>query len=527
MNDVKGLSLIGFSEGQAGGGARPYDSAGREHFGPEFAWALPEEVSKAIRLAKEASPVWAALDPKTRAEFLREIAKGIEDKAARIVELATRETALPAARIQGEIGRTTGQLRLFAMLVEEGWWRDARIDHADPTRKPVPKPDVRSMLVPLGPVAVFSSSNFPLAFSVAGGDTASAFAAGCPVIVKAHQGHLATSEFVGRIVVEAVRKCGLPEGSFSLLFGPGRTVGMALVKDPAIQAVGFTGSRSGGRALMDAAASRPSPIPVYAEMGSINPLVILPGALRDRSESLAVGLAGSVTLGVGQFCTNPGLVILEKGAETDAFLVQLGAELAKVGPGAMLTESICHEFHEGLNRFGKISGIEIRTRVDAPEGKAGAVLFSTTGENFLAHPDLLEEVFGPATLAVVCDGPAGVDAVVGALDGQLTGTLHAGTGDNHRAQKLFPLLGEKVGRLVYNGFPTGVEVCHAMNHGGPYPATADGRSTSVGTRAITRFARPMCWQNMPEELLPAELRESNPLRLFRLINGRWQNQIGD
>ena len=527
MNDVKGCSLIGFSDGLQGGGARPYDSASREFFGPEFAWASPGEVSTAIRLAKEAAPVMGSLDSKARADFLRAIAKGIEDKAARIVELATRETALPAARIQGEIGRTTGQLRLFALLVEEGWWRDARIDHADPTRKPVPKPDVRSMLVPLGPVAVFSSSNFPLAFSVAGGDTASAFAAGCPVVVKAHQGHLATSEFVGRIVVDAVRQCGLPEGTFSLLFGPGRTVGMALVKDPAIQAVGFTGSRSGGRALMDAAASRARPIPVYAEMGSINPLVILPGALRDRSESLAAGLAGSVTLGVGQFCTNPGLIILEKGAETDAFLVQLGAELAKVNPGAMLTESICQEFHEGLVRFTGIAGMEVRVKIEAGKGQAGAVLLSTTGENFLARPELLEELFGPATLAVVCDGPAGVDAVIAALDGQLTGTIHAGTGDNDRAKVLYPLLAEKVGRLVHNGFPTGVEVCHAMNHGGPYPATADGRSTSVGTRAITRFARPMCWQNAPEELLPPELKESNPLRIFRLNNGRWNNLTGD
>ncbi len=525
MNSIMGVSLIGFARGQVGGGARPYDPNKREFFGPEFTWARPEEVSSAIQKAKDAAPVLAALGHKPKSDFLQLIAKGIEDNSARIIELATRETALPAGRIQGEIGRTTGQLRLFAKLVEEGWWRDVRVDHADPTRKPVPKPDVRSMLVPLGPVAVFSSSNFPLAFSVAGGDTASAFAAGCPVIVKAHQGHLATSELVGTLIVDAVRQSGLPEGTFSLLFGPGRTVGIDLVTHPAIQAVGFTGSRSGGRALMDAAAARKQPIPVYAEMGSINPMVILPGALVDRSQSLAVGLAGSVTLGNGQFCTNPGLIILEAGSQSDIFLQQLGSELAKVIPAAMLTESICHEFIAGLAKFTELPEIKVHTRVDVTNGQVGPTLLTTSGQDFLGQPALLEELFGPTTIAVLCNGIEEIIEVVKALDGQLTGTIHAGPEDNPQIKILYPILAGKVGRLVHNGFPTGVEVCHAMNHGGPYPASADGRSTSVGTRAITRFTRPMCWQNFPECLLPEELKESNPLGLFRLVNGTWNKDL--
>lgn len=527
MADIRGVSLIGFQEAAEGKGARAYDPATGEFFGPEFAWASDAEVEKAIQLAGQAAPVWAALDRRAKAGFLRALAQGIEAKSARIIDLATRETALPAARIQGEIGRTCGQLKLFAMLVEEGWWRDCRIDHADPTRQPVPKPDVRSMLVPLGPVAVFSSSNFPLAFSVAGGDTASAFAAGCPVIVKAHQGHMATSECVGRIVVEAVRTAGLPEGSFSLVFGPGRTVGMKLVKHPLIQAIGFTGSRAGGRALMDAAAARSHPIPVYAEMGSINPVVVLPGALSERMDAIASGLAGSVTLGVGQFCTNPGLILLEKGAAADAFLAKVADHLAKVAPGAMLTESICHEFREGLARFSSLEGVEVRTRVESGPRQAGAALLATTEANFLKQPSLLEEVFGPATLAVLCDSLQGIGRVIAALDGQLTGTIHFGLQDEDHLGALSAQLGQKVGRLVFNGFPTGVEVCHAMNHGGPYPATSDGRSTSVGTRAITRFTRPLCWQNAPEFLLPEPLRESNSLGILRLENGRWGKNLGD
>lgn len=527
MADIRGVSLIGFGEGAEGKGARPYDPGSGEFFGPEFAWASDAEVAKAIALADSASSYWANLGPRPKAAFLRAIAQGIEAKSARIVELATRETALPAARIQGEIGRTCGQLKLFAMLVEEGWWRDCRIDHADPTRQPVPKPDVRSMLVALGPVAVFSSSNFPLAFSVAGGDTASAFAAGCPVIVKAHQGHMATSELVGRIITDCVRSSGLPEGTFSLLFGPGRTVGMKLVKDPAIKAVGFTGSRSGGRALMDAAAARPHPIPVYAEMGSINPVVILPGAINERQDAIASGLAGSVTLGVGQFCTNPGLILLEKGPAAEAFLAKLGEHLSRVTPGAMLTESICHEFREGLARFSSVSGVEVRTRVESGPRQAGAALLVTNQENFLKQTDLLEEVFGPATLAILCDSREGMLKVLKGLDGQLTGTIQYGVSDENSVSEVIQVLGEKVGRIVFNGFPTGVEVCHAMNHGGPYPATADGRSTSVGTRAVTRFARPQCWQNSPEEFLPDELKEANPLSIFRLSNGRWFKYEGD
>jgi len=457
-----------------------------------------------------------------RAEFLRLIASLVEANSTTLVERANLETALPAARLQGEIGRTCGQLRLFATLIEEGWWLDARIDHANADRKPVPKPDVRSMLQPLGPVAVFSSSNFPFAFSVAGGDTASALAAGCPVIVKPHQGHLGTSDAVGSLIQQAARETGAPEGVFSMLFGPGRDVGMALVKHPLIKAVGFTGSRAGGRALMDASAARPEPIPVYAEMGSINPVFILPGALQQNAEALATGLHGSVTLGVGQFCTNPGLVFIEPKPPADAFMKKLESLMAATAPGTMLTPSICSEYHAGIEKFSETGGVRRVTKPsDAKKnGEARATLFATDAETFLVKHELMDEIFGPSTLVVRCDSRSQMLAAAQLLEGQLTATIHGTAQDFAANVDLLAILETKVGRLVCNGYPTGVEVCHAMNHGGPYPATADGRSTSVGTRAIVRFARPVCYQNFPDNALPDELKESNPLGLWRLVDGQ-------
>ena len=522
---LQGCSLIGAGKApHRGQGASALEPATGAVLPPEYSWASHEDVESAVKLAEAAFEKFRALPPARRAEFLKAIAQGIESNAAVIVERAHQETALPQARLTGEIGRTCGQLRLFAGLIEEGSWLDARIDHADPARTPVPKPDVRSMLVPVGPVVVFSSSNFPLAFSVAGGDTASALAAGCPVIVKPHQGHLGTSELVGRIIQDAAKATGMPVGVFSLLYGPGRDVGMALVKHPAIKAVGFTGSRAGGRALMDAAAARPDPIPVYAEMGSINPVFLLHAALAERAEAIAQGFQASVTLGVGQFCTNPGLVVTPAGADTERFLAALTPLLAATPTGAMLTPSICEEYRAGIERFAAVPGVKQVARVAVDQASAGniagAALFRTTGANFLAHPHLMDEVFGPSSLIVEVASDAEALEVAKALEGQLTATIHATEAELGTHHELVETLATRAGRLLVNGFPTGVEVCHAMHHGGPYPATSEGRTTSVGSRAIERFVRPLCLQNFPQSALPDALREGNPLNILRLVDGK-------
>ena len=491
---------------------------------PDYSIATSDEVECAARLADRAFAEYRHWEPKRRAALLRRIAEVFEAGVAAILERANQETALPLPRLQGEAARTCGQLRLFATLLEDGWWQDARIDHGDPGRKPLPKPDVRSMLAPLGPVAVFSSSNFPLAFSVAGGDTASALAAGCPVIVKPHQGHPGTSELVGLVVNQAAHESGAPEGIFSMLYGPGREVGIALVKHPLIKAVGFTGSRAGGRALMDAAAARPEPIPVYAEMGSINPVFFLPGALEAAAETLAAGLHASVTLGVGQFCTNPGLAFVQSGPAAEKFLKKLETLMAATPAGTMLTDSICSEYHAGIEKFSRVHGVrrvgELKARGSSNGAEAQATLFVTEAEIFLKNHSLMDEVFGPSTLIVRCSSGSEMLAAAEKLEGQLTATVHGTAEELGANPELVAILETKVGRLLWNGFPTGVEVCHAMMHGGPYPATADGRSTSVGTRAIARFLRPVCYQNWPDAALPDALKESNPLGLWRLVDGK-------
>ncbi len=523
---LSGTSLIGMSRGATGAAAAyALDPTSGKSLEPGYHWATPAEIDRATELAVAAFESLSKTSAAARAQLLRAIAEGIERNAPEIGARATLETALPPARIAGETARTCGQLRLFASLVEDGWWLDARIDHADPTRAPVPKPDVRSMLRPLGPVAVFSSSNFPLAFSVAGGDTASALAAGCPVIVKPHQGHLGTSELVGLVVRDAVRRCELPEGTFSMLFGPGREVGIALVKHPRIKAVGFTGSRSGGRALMDAAAVRPDPIPVFAEMGSINPVFLLPGALAKRGGEIAKGLHASVTLGVGQFCTNPGLVFCHEGPDYESFLAQLSDLIRFTPPGVMLTPSIRDEYRAGVQRFANLTGVRQHAKAGcepaATDMQCAAALFVTTGAEFLRNDELGDEVFGPATLVVKVASRQQMVDCARKLDGQLTATLQADADEVAVYADLISILETKAGRLLVNGFPTGVEVCHAMNHGGPYPATSDGRSTSVGTRAIQRFARPVCFQNFPDAALPPELQAANPLGIARLVDGQW------
>lgn len=509
MKDLKGTSIIGFDRGALNGGTlQGFNPATGEDLPPIYHSASAAEVDRAARLAHAAFAAYSQTTGAERARLLRRIAENIETLGDELIIRASAETALPEPRLRTETARTCNQLRLFADLVEEGSWVDARIDHGDRERKPLPKPDVRSMLRPIGPVVVFGASNFPLAFSVAGGDTASALAAGCPVVVKAHHAHPGTSELVGLAVYEAVKSCGLPEGVFSLLYDAGVDVGTALVKHPLIKAGGFTGSRAGGRALFDIASSRPEPIPFYAEMSSVNPVFILPGALRERSDQIASGLHASVTLGAGQFCTNPGLIMLADNQDSDAFVNKLGELMAGTVEQTMLTRAISSTYRNG-----------VAARMDhaALQTVGPSALFKTTAADFLAHPELAEELFGPSTLVVTYTDQ--IIELVKALEGQLTATIH-GSEDDLRANKdLIDLLATKAGRLVFNGFPTGVEVGHAMVHGGPYPATSDGRYTSVGTRAIFRFTRQVCFQDFPNAALPSELREENPLGIWRMVDG--------
>ena len=519
--NLTGASFVGYDR-VAGTGRtfQGYNPAAALPLPQEYASASAATVDAAARLARDAAPQFARLSARRRGEWLRAIAAALEAGAGDLAAIAHQETALPLPRLQGEIARTCGQLRFYAAWAEEGSCLDARIDHADPARKPLPKPDVRSVLRPLGPVAVFGSSNFPFAYSVAGGDTASALAAGCPVIVKAHPAHPGTSERTAAAVVAAARATGMPDGAFSLLFDAGHEVGAALVKHPAVRAVGFTGSLRGGRALMDLAAARPEPIPVYAEMGSVNPVFILPGALAERGPELAAGLHASATLGVGQFCTNPGLHVLPSTAHTRPFLTKLGELMAETPPGPMLTPGICDNYRRGVQRLVEAFGVGVIGR--APEGGAhlgAAHVFSTDARTFLADRALAAEVFGPSTLAVVCAEGDELLAVARSLEGQLTASVHGTDADFAQHGPLLAALEERAGRLVFNGFPTGVEVCHAMVHGGPYPATSDSRTTSVGTRAALRFLRPVCYQGAPDALLPEELREANPLGLLRLVDG--------
>jgi NADP-dependent aldehyde dehydrogenase len=518
---LEGLSLIGGSCGARGGkvftGVNPATGVALP---AEFHSAAIAEVDAAVKLASEAFVSYSRWSGKERAALLNRIAELLEANAALIVERGNLETALPAARLQGELARTCFQLRFYGEAAASGLCVGARIDRADPNRKPQPKPDLRSMMIPLGPVVVFGASNFPLAYSVAGGDTASALAAGCPVIVKAHPAHPGTSEIVGQLVTQAGRELNAPVGVFSLLFDAGHEVGVALVKHPLVKAVGFTGSRSGGRALMDIAAARPEPIPVYAEMGSVNPVFILAEAVNTKAEEIAVGLHGSVTLGVGQFCTNPGLVFVEAGDGAKRFLAKLEELMKSTASGTMLTAGLCAAYRRGVEKFSQTAGVRsdaaVATDVGSGQAQAKAALFIASAETFFANHRLMDEVFGPSTLVVDCASRAQMLAAAKQLEGQLTATIHATPEELSANRELIETLARKAGRLVFNGFPTGVEVAHAMTHGGPYPATSDGRSTSVGTRAIERFLRPVSFQNFPDAALPAELQESNPLKLARL-----------
>lgn len=498
---------------------RAVDPATGEPIPPDFETSPLAEVDEAIGRADRAFAEYGRLSGRGRGDLLRRIAAHLEAGREELTGRARQETALPAARLESELGRTCGQLRMFAGLVEEGSWVDARIDRPDPGRQPLPKPDVRSLLRPLGPVAVFGAANFPLAFSVAGGDTASALAAGCPVLAVAHSSHPGTAELAARAITRAVEESGLPEGVFALFFSDDYAVGQRLAGHPLVKAVGFTGSRQGGLALARIAAERPQPIPVFAEMSSVNPVFLLPGALRERGEAIAAGLQASVTLGVGQFCTSPGLVVVEAGAAERSWSARLGELLAAAPAGTMLNPGIHAAYRQGL-AARREQGVECLAEGDSTAFQGAPALFRTDAATFLKDEALGAEIFGPATLVVTHERRQELLALARSLEGQLTATLHGTPEDLEEHRDLVEILERRVGRLVFNAFPTGVEVGPAMVHGGPFPATSDGRSTSVGTRAVLRFVRPVCYQGFPDAALPEELRDGNPLGLWRQVDGR-------
>lgn len=522
---LHGKSLVAAKPRPAGPATfSAYSPAQATRLEPLFEEAGTALIQEAVEAAQNAFPEFRKTTPEQRAVFLETIASEILALGDALLERAHHETGLPLERLSGERGRTVGQLRLFAELLREGSWCDARIDSALPERTPLPRPDLRRVLLPLGPVAVFGASNFPLAFSVAGGDTASALAAGCPVVVKGHPAHPGTGELVAGAVSAAAHLCGLPAGVFSLLQSSRNEIAIALVRHPGIRAVGFTGSHRAGRALMDAASSRPEPVPVFAEMSSLNPVFVLPGALQERSAQIADGLKNSLTMGVGQFCTKPGLTFVVAGQAADAFKESLNAAFQSTVPGTMLHPGIRDAYARSIEALRKTPGLDLSGQsgleADPARTQGRPALFVTSADTFRATPSLADEVFGPAGILVEAAGFPDLLALANELDGQLTATLHAAESDLPQLQALTAVLERKAGRVVFNGFPTGVEVSPAMQHGGPYPATSDSRFTSVGTAAIQRWVRPVCYQNFPASALPPELQDNNPLGLMRLVNGR-------
>ncbi|ULC60716.1 aldehyde dehydrogenase (NADP(+)) [Flaviramulus sp. BrNp1-15] len=521
------MSLTGqnFIEGTLSGqGTKTFlainPSNGKE-LSTSFYEATQQEINEAVEKANEAFSIYSKKSGKEKAEFLDAIADEILNLGDTLIERCCAESGLPEGRITGERGRTMNQLKLFANVLREGSWVDARIDTAIPDRQPVPKPDIRSMQKPLGVVGVFGASNFPLAFSVAGGDTASALASGCPIIVKAHPSHPGTCELIANAINKAVEKTNMPKGVFSMVHGKSVAVGMGIVQHPLVKAIGFTGSYKGGKAIFDAANNRPEPIPVYAEMGSTNPVFILPNALRERGEEIAQGLTGSVTLGVGQFCTNPGLVFLNDDASVTGFQEKVSQNFKAVEANTMLNSGVKSAFDSGIKNLSNKNQIELLAQgKESNEGfKGSAHVFKTSAKYFLTEDSLEEEVFGPSTITITADSKDELLASAKKMKGHLTATLFATDEDLKSYMDLIQILEQKVGRLIINNFPTGVEVCHSMVHGGPFPATTNSRSTSVGTGAITRFTRPMCYQNFPQNLLSDELKDNNPLGIFRIVNG--------
>ena len=519
---LKGMQIIA-SEFCASGnrGFAAVNPATGDVLEPRFSEASSEEIDSAVQAAADAFDQYRMLPIEQRATFLEDIGHELTACAPELIARTHAETALPENRLEGELNRTVNQLKLFAGTVRRGCFVAARIDRGLPERQPAAKPDIRTMLVPLGPVAVFGAGNFPLAFSVAGGDTASALAAGCPVVFKGHPAHPGACELAGQAIVNAIRKNGIPPGVFSLLHAEGADAGAALVNHPMIRAVAFTGSLSGGRALYDLGCSRPEPIPVFAEMGSSNPVFVLPGALADRRQSLADGLVESMTLGVGQFCTSPGLIVAIRSAALERFLVSLENAVEARPSAIMLHEGIKRNFLDELSELQKIDQVScLAGKRPVPDGcQVFPVLMQTDARNLLNNPQIAREVFGPAAMLVICESSDELFAVAESLAGQLTASVHGMEDDLHRFRKLFGVLQRKAGRLLINAFPTGVEVCPAMHHGGPYPATTDSRSTSVGTDAMQRFLRPVTYQGFPQELLPEPLCDPNPNKIWRMVDG--------
>lgn len=485
---------------------------------PLFHEATAKEVNEAVEMADSAFRVYSKKSGKEKAEFLEAIGDEIMALGDDLIQRCMQESGLTEGRLTGERGRTVNQLTLFADVVREGSWVDARIDTGEP--------DVRSMRKSLGPVGVFGASNFPLAFSVAGGDTASALAAGCPIVVKAHPSHPGTCELVAQAIQIAAQKTGMPEGVFSMVHGGSHEVGLAIVRHPKIKAVGFTGSYGGGTALFKEANKRPEPIPVYAEMGSTNPVFILPGAMKERKDNIAEELTGSVSLGVGQFCTNPGLVFYEDSDDATSFQAELAKQVQNVSAGVMLNEGIRNNYQSGLSKLSKIKGIEIlaKGKDDANGIRGSAAVLKAPASVYFENQDVEEEVFGPSTVLISSSGKEEIINAAKKLRGHLTATILGTEEDLEEYAELIDILEQKVGRIIFNGYPTGVRVCHAMIHGGPFPATTDNRTTSVGTTAIRRFVRPVCYQDLPNAALPDELKDENPRQILRLVNG---NHIKD
>jgi alpha-ketoglutaric semialdehyde dehydrogenase len=516
---IAGQAVVG--AGKTAFGLNPATNAALE---PTYTLITEEQLTTATVAAAEAYPSFSTLDPDTHAAFLDAIADNIEAIGEELIIRAGQETGLPAARLQGERARTTGQLRLFASVVRQGDFRGVRIDPAIPDRTPMPRVDIRQRQIPLGPVAVFGASNFPLAFSTAGGDTASALAAGCPVVFKAHNAHPGTSEFVGQAVVKAVKDFNLHPGVFSLIYGPGASIGQALVADPAIKAVGFTGSQAAGIALMRTAAARPEPIPVYAEMSSLNPVFVFEGALSGSAEqidALAQQYVTAVTASSGQLCTSPGLLFAPAGEAGDKLAAAVGRAVSACAGQTMLTEGIAGSWNQGTEALGSAAGVAVvgQGTPGPTENAPAPTIFGTHISEFVANHVLHEEIFGAASLVIRYGSVEELLQAVNRLEGQLTASLQLTEEDYPTAAPLIPALEQKVGRIIVNGWPTGVEVGHAMVHGGPFPATSDSRITSVGTLAINRFLRPVAYQNLPQELLPAPLQDTNPWQLNRLMDG--------
>ena len=518
-----GHNLIGFNTSASGPETLQSFSTIKGDFLPEkFYVATEEEVSAAVNKSVSAFKSYSKTDFVSRALFLETIADQIYAIGDVLLGRANLETGLPLLRLTGERDRTVNQLKMFASLLREGSWADAVIDTAMPDRKPLARADLRRMSHPLGPVVIFSASNFPFAFSTAGGDTASALAAGCPVIIKAHSSHLGTNELIGKAIIAAAKLTGMPDGIFSSLNGGGATLGQRLARDTAVKAIGFTGSYRAGMALFNAATQhRKEPIPVYAEMSSINPVIFLPDTLTEKTVQTATQIAGSISLGVGQFCTNPGLLFVLRNHASETFINALGESLSAIPPGVMLNTTICQSYYKDRRKISHAKGVEaVYAGTDASDQyKASTTLYKVDAADFITQPELQDEVFGPCSMVVICNNQHELEAALDSLHGQLTGSVFGNEEEVQLFHSAIDILQQKVGRIIFNAVPTGVEVCHAMVHGGPFPATTDSRTTSVGTEAIRRFVRPVCYQDCPQLLLPVYLRDANETGIMRKLNG--------